>query len=202
MQMRNSRELETLISTFREVNERNTQELQQAKTLHDMVQIRIKQPPLSDLSKRKVRLATNQHPWSYGGQCTPSHTLPFKTQTQAELKSRNPDIAGLSSEESDVKRVQRITSGPHFFEAYDDIMKAEEVSSTEEMLRQDDLKLALKRIVKRMPPHKYKKEELKPPPLNKHFLGNKYAKLRKRAFKEDQPLQPAAEPRQLRPSQA
>ena len=65
-------------------------------------------------------------------------------------------------------------SGKHYFKDYEEIVESEKVSSADEALQNEDLKLALKKIVKKMPHHRYNRSDLKPPSISKHFLGNKY----------------------------
>lgn len=75
-----SRELDSLLESFRDVNESNNSKLKEVKNLADMVKIKIDQPPLLDISKKKVKRTTNRHPWSYSGYAPPSHTLTFKPE--------------------------------------------------------------------------------------------------------------------------
>ena len=44
-------------------------------------------------------------------------------------------------------------SGKHYFKDYEEIIESEKVSSADEALQNEDLKLALKKIVKKMPQH-------------------------------------------------
>ena len=44
-------------------------------------------------------------------------------------------------------------SEKHYFKDYEEIIESEKVSSADEALQNEDLKLALKKIVKKMPQH-------------------------------------------------
>ncbi len=54
-----STQLDNLLHNFREVNEANHLKLTTARNLKDMIGIKIEQPQLQEISKKKVKKATN-----------------------------------------------------------------------------------------------------------------------------------------------
>ena len=54
-QRKESRELDSLLESFRDVNETNNSKLKEVKNLRDIVNIKIDQPPLLDISKKRVK---------------------------------------------------------------------------------------------------------------------------------------------------
>ena len=54
-QRKESRKLDSLLESFRDVNETNNSKLKEVRNLRDIVNIKIDQPPLLDISKKRVK---------------------------------------------------------------------------------------------------------------------------------------------------
>ena len=54
-QRKKSKELDSLLKSFQDVNETNNSKLKEVKNLRDIVKIKIDQPPLLDISKKRVK---------------------------------------------------------------------------------------------------------------------------------------------------
>ena len=54
-QRKESGELDSLLESFRDVNETNNLKLKEVRNLRDIVNIKIDHPPLLDISKKRVK---------------------------------------------------------------------------------------------------------------------------------------------------
>lgn len=80
---------------------------------------------------------------------------------------------------------------PQIFKDFEKMLETEG-DSTDQALRNidNDVKLALKKVVFKMPQHRYTSQELKKKAVHKNYMVSKYDQLRKKFFKEDMITQP------------